>query len=155
EGENPRRDIVGNVRSLAVDKQRDPDLLLGMVDRTADLRAVKTADKQIHYVLAENLTEFKKSHQVIEDLPAWEGGQRGVLTAKRAREEGFSKLTADNPAEVANVYRLAGRAAANDPTLGQVLRPVWIKIDGPLDTVKKSYLGRRIEQARQERVNLI
>src|SRR5262249_45881698 len=42
EGENPRRDIVGNVKSLAIDKQRDPDLLLGMVDRTADLRAVKT-----------------------------------------------------------------------------------------------------------------
>ena len=69
----------------------------------ADLRAVKTPDKQIHYVFAEKLPEFKRSHQVIEDLPAWEGGRRGVLTAKRARDEGFSKLTADNPAEVANI----------------------------------------------------
>jgi membrane-bound serine protease (ClpP class) len=155
EGETPRRDIRDNLKLLAIAKQRDPDLLLGMLDRSADLRSILTADKQIHYVLAENLTEFKKSHQVIQDHPAWEGGLRGVLTAKRAREEGFSKLTADNPAEVANVYHLAGRATSDDPTLGQVLRPVWIQIQGPLDTVKKSYLIRRIEQARQERVNLV
>jgi len=156
EGDTPRRDIIENVKLLAIDKQRDPDLLLGMVDRAADLRVVKTPDKQVHYVLAGNLPEFKKSHHVIEDLPAWEGGQRGVLTAKRAREEGFSKLTADNRGEVANVYRLSGGASTNnDPTLGQVLKPVWIKIEGSLDTVKKSYLIRRIEQARQEQVNLI
>lgn len=155
DGEAPRRDIRENLRNLAALKGRDPDLLLGMADRAADLRLVRTADKQIHYVLAENLPEFKRSKQVIEDLPAWEGGQRGVLTAQRAREERISKLTADNPAEVAKVYRLSGRATANDPTLGQVIRPVWIKLDGPLDTVKRSYLTRRIEQARQERVNLV
>ncbi len=38
-----------------------PDLLLGMLDRDADLRAVRTADKQLHYVLAENLPEFQKT----------------------------------------------------------------------------------------------
>ena len=52
---------------------------------------------------------------------------------------------------MASAYQLAGQAATNDPTLGQVLKPVWIQIDGPIDTVKKSYLTRRIEQARQER----
>ncbi|MBV8230267.1 MAG: hypothetical protein JO329_09825 [Planctomycetaceae bacterium] len=146
------RDLV---RHLALRKGRDPDLLLGMLDRNADLRAIRTADKQVHYVLADSLPEFRRSHQVLEDQPAWEGGRRGVLTARRAREEGFSKLTADSAAEVANVYRLAGQAAAGDPTLGQVIKPVWIQIQGPLDTVKKSYLIRRIEQARQERVNLV
>ena len=100
-----------------------PTCSLGMLDRDADLRAVRTADKQLHYVLAENLPEFKKTHQVVEDEPAWEGGQRGVLTAQRAREEGFAKLIADNPAEVANAYHLAGQSAANDPTLGQVVKP--------------------------------
>src|SRR3954447_3865206 len=144
------------VRFLAIRKGwPHPDLLLGMLDRNADLRAVRTADKQLHYVMAEKRPEFEGTHQVISDEPAWEGGQRGVLTAKRAREEGFAKLIADNPAEVANAYQLAGQAATNDPTLGQVLKPVWIQIDGPLDTVKKSYLIRRIEQARQEQVNLV
>jgi membrane-bound serine protease (ClpP class) len=144
------------VRYLAIRKGwPHPDLLLGMLDRNADLRALRTADKQLHYVMAEKRPEFEGTHQVISDEPAWEGGQRGVLTAKRAREEGFAKLIADNPAEVANAYQLAGQAATNDPTLGQVLKPVWIQIDGPLDTVKKSYLTRRIEQARQEQVNLV
>ncbi len=153
EGQAPDPGYRDLVRHLALRKGRDPDLLLGMLDRNADLHAVRTADKQVHYVLADNLPEFRRSHQVIEDQPAWEGGRRGVLTAKRARDEGFSKLTADNAAEVANVYRLAGHD--EDPTLGQVIKPVWIQIQGPLDTVKKSYLTRRVEQARQERVNLI
>ncbi|SIO65474.1 membrane-bound serine protease (ClpP class) [Singulisphaera sp. GP187] len=155
EDEAPRRDIIGSIRALADTKVRDHDLLLGMVDRTADLRAIRTTDKQIHYVMADNLPEFKKTHQVLEDLPAWEGGQRGVITAQRAREEGFSKLTADNPIEIAKIYKISGRSTADDPTLGQVLRPVRIKIEGPLDIVKKSYLTRRIEQARQEKVNLV
>ena len=71
------------VRQLAISKARDPDLLLGMLDRDADLRLVRTADKAVHYVMAENLDAFQKSHQVIEERPAWDGGLRGVLTAQR------------------------------------------------------------------------
>lgn len=143
------------IRQLAIRKSRSPDLYVGLLDRDADLRAVRTANKQVHYVLPENLAEFTKNHQVIEDQAAWEGARRGVLTAQLARDRGLSQLTAKSPVEVARSYRLAGQASANDPTLGQVVRPVWIQIDGPIDTVKKSYLGRRIEQARQEKANLI
>jgi len=155
EGQAVDRALRDPVRVLAVRKGRDPDLLLGMLDRDADLRAVRTADKQLHYVLAENLAAFKTDHQVIEDAPAWEGGRRGVLTAARAREQGFAKLFADRPAEVARAYNIAGQSSANDPTLGQTVKPVWIQVQGPLDSVKKSYLSRRIEQARQEKVNLV
>jgi membrane-bound serine protease (ClpP class) len=144
-----------SVRVLAQRKVRDPSLLIGMLDRDADLRAVRTADKQVHYVLPEQLAEFRAGHQVVQDEPAWEGGRRGVLTSTRAREQGFAKLLADTRAEVASYYHLTGRATTDDPILGQDPRPVWVKIDGPIDTVKKSYLGRRIEQARQERVNLV
>src|SRR5262249_15308306 len=121
----------------------------------SDLRLVRTADKTLHYVLADNLEEFKKTSHVIEEQPAWEGGQRGVLTAKRARAEGFCKAIADNPADVAHIYQIGGQSSVEDPTLGQVIRPLWIRIDGPLDTVKVGDLSRRIEQARQERVNLV
>ena len=96
------------IRFLAIRKTREPDLLLGMLDRDADLRLVRTADKAVHYVLAENMKDFRKTHQVIEDQPAWEAGQRGVLSAKRAREEGFCKRTAESPAEVASIYQLDG-----------------------------------------------
>jgi membrane-bound serine protease (ClpP class) len=143
------------VRFLALRATRDPDLLLGMLDREADLRLVRTADKTVHYVLADNLEEFRKSSQVVDEEPAWEGGQRGVLTAKRARAEGFCKALAENPAEVAHIYQIGGQSSVEDPTLGQVIRPIWIKISGPLDAVKVGYLSRRIEQARQEKVNLV
>jgi len=143
------------IKFLAVRKTRDPDLLLGMLDPDADLRWIQTADRSIQYVLAENLDEFKKTRQVVENKPAWEGGRRGVLTAERARAEGFCKRVAGTPAEVASLYHLRGQSSLDDPTLGQIPRPIWIKIDGQLEPSKISYLGRRIEQARRDRVNLI
>jgi membrane-bound serine protease (ClpP class) len=145
----------GYVRVLAVRKTRDPDLLLGMLDRDADLRLVRTADKAVHYVLADNLPAFQKAHQVIEERPAWDGGLRGVLTAQRAREEGFCKRTADSPAELASMYRIAGQSSVDDPTLGQLIRPVWVNLEGPLDTVMVGHLTKRVEQARQEKANLL
>jgi membrane-bound serine protease (ClpP class) len=143
------------IRFLALRKTRDPDLLLGMLDRDADLRLVRTADKSLHYVLADNLANFQKSHHVVEEHPAWDGGQRGVLSAQRAREEGFCKRTAESPAELASIYQIGGQSAIDDPTLGQTIRPAWIRLDGPLDPVMVSYLTRSLDQARQEKVNLL
>ena len=127
------------MRFLAIRKTREPDLLLGMLDRDADLRMVRTADRAVHYVLAENMHEFLKTHHVTEDQPAWDAGARGVLTAKRAREEGFCKRTAESPAELASMYQLGGRSAIDDPTLGQSVRPDWIKLEGLLDNVSVSF----------------
>ncbi|MDG3002976.1 NfeD family protein [Paludisphaera mucosa] len=143
------------VRFLAVRKTRDPDLILGMLDRDADLRLVRTADKGVHYILAEHLPDFLKANQVVDDRPAWEGGRRGVLTADRAREDGFSKRVAETPADVAHLYRIDGQSTVDDPTLGRLLRPVWIKIEGPIEAAQVSYMGRRIEQARREQANLV
>lgn len=147
--------LADPVKFLAVRKTRDPDLLLGMLNPDADLRWVQSADRSIQYVLAENLDEFKKTNQVVEDKPAWEGGRRGVLTAERARAEGFCKRVADSPAEVANLYHLRGQSSLDDPTLGQLPKPIWIKIDGQLEPSKVSYLARRIDQARRDQINLI
>ena len=142
------------VKFLAIRKTREPDLLLGMLDRDADLRMVRTADRAIHYVLSDNMVEFLKTHQVTENQAAWDAGARGVLTAKRAREEGFCKRTAESPAELASMYQLGGRSAIDDPTLGQSVRPDWIKLDGLLDNVSVSFLSRKIEDARQQKKNL-
>jgi len=147
--------LRGPIRFLAVRKTREPDLLLGMLDRDADLRLVRTADKAVHYVLADNMKEFVKSHHVIEEQPAWDAGQRGVLSARRAREEGFCKRTAESPAELANIYQIGGRSAIEDPTLGQSIRPAWFKIQGLLDNDMVSSLNRKIQQSRQEKVNLL
>ncbi len=155
EGQSFDADYREFVRFLAIRKTRDPDLLVGMLDRDADLRLIHTADKSVHYVLAENLQAFLKLHQVIDEQPAWEGGLRGVLTAKRAREEGFCKRTAESPAELASIYQISGQSAVDDPTLGQLVRPVWIPLEGPLDSVMVSYLAKRVEQAREEKANLL
>jgi membrane-bound serine protease (ClpP class) len=144
------------VRFLAIRKTRDPDLLLGMLDRDADLRVIHTADKAVHYVLPENKAKFVQTHQqVIDEQPAWDAGQRGTLTARRAREEGFCKRTAESRKELANLYHLGGRAAIDDLTLGQEIRPDWIEIRGPLESVTASMLARSIQDARQRKVNLL
>ena len=146
----------GYVRFLAIRKTRDPDLLVGMLDRDADLRLIQTADKAVHYVLASNLAAFKKTHQeVIADHPAWEDGLRGVLSAKRAREEGFCTRNAESPAELASIYHIAGESTVEDPTSGQKKIPVWIPLEGPLDNVMVSYVTRRVQQAREEKANLL
>jgi membrane-bound serine protease (ClpP class) len=142
------------VRFLAIRKTREPDLLLGMLDRDADLRVARTADRAVHYVLAENMQEFLKTHNVSEEHAAWDAGGRGILPAKRAREEGFCKRTAESPAELANMYQLGGRSSVDDPTLGQSVRAEWIKLEGLLDNVSVSFLSRKIEDARQQKKNL-
>jgi len=157
DGQEIRGDYRDPIRFLARRKGREPDLYLGLLDRDADLKAVTTADRQAHYVLAENLPEFLKANPAAEKdiLPAWEGGARGVLNARRARDEGFSKLTPADRAEIATVYRISTRALASDPTLLDEARPVLIKIEGRLDPIKEAYLRRRIDQARREGVNLV
>ncbi len=140
------------LRRLASDTGRDPGLLLGMLDREADLRAVRTADRQLHFVLKDDLPEFRKDRAVLDDEPAWEAGRRGLLTSARAREIGVSSRTAEDRSAVSEPF---GLSAADDPTLGQVPVPVWIQIKGPVDVLAQQYLKRRVAQARQEKANLI
>jgi membrane-bound serine protease (ClpP class) len=145
------------IKDLARRKGKSPDLFAGLFDRDADLKLVTTADHQVHYVMGENLADFLKANQVGENdvQPAWEGGNRGVLKSSRAREEGFAKLKTDNKADIANVYHIDSKALSNDPTLLDEPKPVWIAIDGKLDSIKEAYLRRRIDQARREGVNLV
>jgi membrane-bound serine protease (ClpP class) len=140
------------LRELARNKGREADLLVGMLDPEADLREVQTVDRQHHFVLAENLNEFRKTHQVVEDHPAWEGPRRGVLSPQRARR-GLARLIAEDRAEVAKAYELP--STSDDPTLGGPINPLVIQIKGRIDTIKESYLLRRINQAAAEKVNLI
>jgi membrane-bound serine protease (ClpP class) len=157
EGEAVKASYREPIMNLARRKGKSPDLFAGLFDRDADLKIVTTGDRQVHYVLAENLADFLKTNQVDpKDIqPAWEGGTRGVLTSTRAREEGFVKLRTDDQADILNVYHMESKALSNDPTLSEEARPVWIAIDGKIDSIKEAYLRRRIDQARREGVNLV
>jgi len=142
------------VKNLAIHKGKEPGLFLGMLDRDADLRRVRTADKQVHYLLADEVAEFARTHQVVENAPAWDGSQRGVLTARRARDEGFVKRLADDIGEVFAAYRLSS-SLANDPSLLAEPRAVWIKVEGQVNAIKERYIAQRIQKARIDGVNLI
>jgi membrane-bound serine protease (ClpP class) len=156
EGEVVKVDYKEPVKILARRKGKDQDLFAGLLDRDADLKLVRTADRQAHFLLPENLEAFRTANQVADaDIQsAWEGA-RSVLSSARAREEGIAKLRANDRAEIANVYRISTRALSNDPTLLQEPKPVWIAIEGRIDPGKEAYLRRRVEQARREGVNLV
>jgi membrane-bound serine protease (ClpP class) len=154
EGSAVRAEFRELVRNLAVHTGRDPGLFLGMLDRDADLRVVRTADKQIHYLMADGVDEFARTHQILSNDSAWAGGQRGVLPARTAREQGFTKLLSDDIAEVFNAYRLSA-SLASDPSLLADPKAVWIKIEGRIDAVKKQFVEQRVQKARIDGVNLI
>jgi membrane-bound serine protease (ClpP class) len=154
EGESVRAHYRDSVKNLAINKGREPALFLGLLDRDADLRAVRTADKQLHYLLAADVAEFGKTHQILEDRSAWEGTQRGVLLADRAREENFTKLLSDDVSEVLNTYRVTGGLSA-DPSLLAEPKAVWIKLDGQINASKERFIAQRIQKARADGVNLI
>ncbi len=143
------------IKDLAVHKGREPGLFLGMHNRDLDLRIVRTADKQTHYLLDSEVPEFSKTHQVIENYSAWEGTQRGVLLAGRAREQGFTKLLSDDLFEVFNAYSISSSGLANDPSLLDDPKAVWIRVDGQINKVKERYIVERLKKARNEGVNLI
>lgn len=139
------------VRQLAAEKGRDADLLLGLLEPNRDLRQVRTADGRTHFVLAENLKDFRTNHQVLEETPAWEG-RRGVLTASKARQT-IAKLEAEDRAKIAVVYGLPSTAI--DPTLIGEAKPVLIPVHGLIDAGAESFLLRQIYRAKESGANLI
>ena len=69
--------------------------------------------------------------------------------------KGFASGPPKAPPKLRGIYRIGSQSAIEDPTLGHAIRPVWIKLEGPLDTVMVSYLTRSVEQARQQKKNLL
>lgn len=155
EGERIPEHVRAYVRDLARLKGREAGLYLGLLNPAADLRLVRTDDRGIHFVLAEDLAEFKKTHVVIGEESAWEASRPGVLAAGPARERGIIKRIVEDRGQIAAAYHLSGGAAADDPTAGGAIKPLWLPIDGRLDSTQEAYLRRRILQAEQEGLNLI
>ena len=154
EGQPVSETVRGFLDALARRKGRDEGLLRGMLDPSLPLREVRMADRRVRFIPEADLTAFKAENQVLNDSPAWEGGTRGVLKAERARSLQVVQLLAGDRRDLARAYKLD--SIADDPTLGGDSRSVLIEIDGAVDTLKESYLKRRIGQAvGSERVNLI
>ena len=78
---------------------------------------------------------------------------RGVMTAERARG-GFAKLLADDRVADSRGLQPARRPPTIPPSAASS-EPSRIPIDGPIDAMRESWLGRRIKQARIDKTNLI
>ena len=126
-----------------------------MLDRDADLRMVRTADRAVHYVLTENMVEF------LEIAPCHRGSarmgcrRRGASSRRNGRaRKGFASA----PPRARPSWRACtSSAAAPRSTIrpwARAVRPDWIKLDGLLDNVTVSFLSRKIEEARQQKKNL-
>lgn len=153
--DEPLTDAVREaVRAFAADRSLPPDLLLGMLQPDLDLRRVRTTDGTAYFVLASRLDDFRKTHEIQDDAPAWDGGPRGVVTAKRARDWGLSKRTVGSRRDLAALYGLRG-ASGDDPGLGQAAPPVWVRLDGPIDAVKAGHVSRQISKAQELQAGLL
>ncbi len=155
EGQRVPEHVKQFVRDLARLKGREPDLYLGLLDPAAELHMVRTDDRAVHFLLAENLAEFKKTHVVVGDEPAWEASRPGVLSAEAAHERGIIKMIVDDRGQIASAYHLSNKAIVVDPTADGAVKAAWITIDGKIDSTKESYLRRRVLQASQDGLNLI
>jgi membrane-bound serine protease (ClpP class) len=141
------------LETLAKRKGRDVALLSGMLDTSADLREVQTENQGTRFVAAGELEAFRRENQVLAERPAWEGGQRGVLSTSRARDLQIASHLAANRTKLVAEYQLDARGGGT--VVEGPLRPKLIRIDGPIDSVKQQYVERQISQAVLDKVNFI
>ncbi len=152
EGERVDEDALSAVRSLAKRTRRDPELglFLGMVDRGLDIRRLKLADGQIHFLPAEEVAAFSANQNVIENTPAWEAGNRGVLTSEGLRG-GLVRRLAANRGEVKIAY---GLETSSDLTVAET-ETAEIRIETPLTRGVESFVRRRLSEEKRRGIKQI
>ncbi len=130
EGEAADEDALTFVQNLAKRKRREPEAALfqGMVNKDLDVRRVKTADNQVHYVPAAELDAFTKDRAIVDNQPAWEGGSRGKLTVEMAREHKIISRVAEDRGDIRRDYGLDSTAdlVALEGESGELV------LDGPI-----------------------
>lgn len=132
-------------------------IALKLLDKSAEVWEVHTAAGRKDFVTKADLEQLQKRGQVVgEPKLIKEAGLEGVFTAQEARDQlGLAKLLASSIAEVVQAYGLDTKAAQEDPLLGQMPRPVMIKIVGMIDPFTLEYVGRRLADAQNAGKNLI
>ena len=150
-----KKALASTIVRLSGNKAADENLVLGMLSPNEDLRRVRTDDRRYHFVFAKDLEEFKKSHRVEADEPVWEGADRGILTAKSARDLRLSAVTVADSSDLARAYRLRDQATLDDPTVGRELKPLWFEISSEISPPVAERISRDLAKARGEQVNFV
>jgi membrane-bound serine protease (ClpP class) len=139
------------VETIAQAKLRDLALLRGMLDPSADLRQVRTSDGRVAFVLAADLPEYERQHEVTSTNPAWDEGQRGVLPADRARGLDLAKLLVRNRDEIERYYGI--ELEAIDPSKAGPPTALEIVVTGPIDSTKAAHIKRQISQVVRDKLD--
>jgi membrane-bound serine protease (ClpP class) len=153
-GDEVNPGLVGFAELLGRSKGRSPDLIVGMLDPSAELLRVRTADGRVDYVMQDRLAEYETTHAVLEAEPFWQAGARGRLSADRARSEGIVQSFARDRTEVARLYDLQGVSDATGLDADRLV-PVWLRINGSIDSTQQTYVSRELSRALRDGANLV
>lgn len=133
----------------------DENLVRGMFQPDRPLSRVVTADGSTRFVFQDDLEAFRAANEVSDARNAWEATTPGVITAAMAREWNVARRLVNDIADLKGLYRLEGRAFLRDPTAGQPLRPTWIQVRGPINTMSADNLRRQINRAADAGSNVL
>ena len=139
------------VDMLARAKTRDIALLRGMVNPGDDLREVRLTDGRVVFVLASDLPEYARTHEVAgNDEPAW-GGQRGVLAPDRARSLDLAKLLVRTRDEIERHYGI--ELEKGDPSRSGPPTALEIVVNGTIDSTKADHIKRQVGQVVRDKLD--
>jgi membrane-bound serine protease (ClpP class) len=128
---------------------------IGMLDRQAEVLKVET-ESSTEFVLSSDLPALERTHAIQSKQVLIRAGQMGVFSGRTARELGFVKYLAADPAALAKALGLPPTAVEDDPSLGGAWRAVRVPIQGPINSRLVQQTIRLIESLlRDDGVNFL
>jgi membrane-bound serine protease (ClpP class) len=128
-------------------------VVLGMVDKRLEILEVET-DQGTKYVVGTQLDALKKDHTVISQETIVPAGSLGSFTGRKGRE--FGLLLASDTDALARGLGVSSAAMKQDESKLGDLRPVMLRIEGPITSRKVRQLETLIgTELRSRNVNWI
>jgi membrane-bound serine protease (ClpP class) len=128
---------------------------IGMLDRRVQVMKVET-ESSTEFVLSSDLPELKSRHTIQSEQVLIPGGQLGIFSGRTARELGFVKFLAADPAALAKALGLPSTAVEDDPSRGGVWRAVRVPIQGIITPLVAQQTVKLVENLlRDDSVNFI
>ncbi len=104
---------------------------IGMLDRQVEVLKVET-ESSTEFVLHTDLPKLERTHTIQSQQVLIPAGQMGVFSGRTARELGFVKYLATDPAALAKALGLPPQAVDDDPSQGGAWRAVRVPIQGQI-----------------------
>jgi membrane-bound serine protease (ClpP class) len=148
--------IISSYREIVASRRTVPEALaLAMVDRRRGVIKVET-DQGTDFKAQDEIEVLKKTHTIISQDTLVTVGSLGSFTGRQGWNFGFVKLMASNVDALARGLGLPPDAIKQDQLLLGELRPVMVRVEGPVTRHKVSQLRTLIgAELRDHNVNWI